>query len=75
MKARYWSLPEAAQGAIMASLQAMFHDMFERMNIADTVDLVRAHTLVRIVDPPLPEALGGPPPDPASRSRFAAATY
>ncbi|MBL8588087.1 MAG: class II fructose-bisphosphate aldolase [Methylobacteriaceae bacterium] len=75
MKARYWDLPDDVQADVMASLQAMFRDMFERMNIAGTVDLVRRHTIVRAVEPPLPHALGGPPPDPASRSRFAVAIY
>lgn len=75
MKARYWNLPDDVQSEVMASLQAMFLDMFQRMNIADTVELVRRHTVVCAVEPALPEALGGPPPDPNSRSRFAAATY
>jgi hypothetical protein len=57
MKKPFWDMGYKAQEGIMASLQAMFRDMFTWMNVGGTSDLVRAHTTVVKIAPPKPEAL------------------
>lgn len=57
MKERFWNLPADVQEDIMASLEAMFRDMFVRMNVGQTGELVARHTQVTVVPVPLPPAL------------------
>jgi fructose/tagatose bisphosphate aldolase len=57
MKERFWNLPTDIQQDIMASLDAMFRDMFMRMNVGGTADLVARHTQAKTVPIPLPPAL------------------
>ena len=45
------------QQDIMASLDDMFRDMFMRMNVGQTGELVARHTSVKVVPVPLPPAL------------------
>ena len=44
MKQRFWNLPADIQEDIMASLEEMFRDMFLRMKVGETEDLVARHT-------------------------------
>lgn len=60
MKERFWNLPAETQSDIMASLQEMFHDMFMRMNIADTYDLAAQTTRAPKIALKMPEALDRP---------------
>jgi fructose/tagatose bisphosphate aldolase len=57
MKERFWNLPVDIQEDIMASLEEMFRDMFLRMNVGHTEDLVARHTHAKVVPVPLPAAL------------------
>jgi hypothetical protein len=57
IKKPFWDMGHKAHEEIMASLQAMFRDMFTWMNVGGTSDLVRAHTTVTKVAPPQPEVL------------------
>jgi hypothetical protein len=41
----------------MASLDDMFRDMFTRMNVGQTGELVERHTEVKVVPVPMPPAL------------------
>ena len=45
------------QQDIMASLDDMFRDMFTRMNVGETGELVARHTQAKVVPVPLPPAL------------------
>ena len=54
MKERFWNLPADIQQDIMASLDDMFRDMFMRMNVGQTGELVARHTSVKVVPVPLP---------------------
>jgi hypothetical protein len=54
MKARFWALPPDIQEAIMASLESMFGEMFDRMRVGQTQGLVEKH--VRLQAVPLPPA-------------------
>src|SRR4029079_13349287 len=44
MKERFWNLPEDIQHDLMASLERMFGDMFVRMRVGGTRELVARHT-------------------------------
>lgn len=57
MKERFWNLPADIQADLMATLEEMFRDMFVRMNVGATVDLVARHTHPRVVAVPIPAAL------------------
>lgn len=57
VKQRFWDMPENNERAIMASLQQMFTDMFTDMNVANTRDLVAAHTTAKKVAPPMPDVV------------------
>jgi hypothetical protein len=57
MKERFWNLPEDIQQAIMASLEDMFRDMFERMRVGETEALVTQYTQAALVPVPMPAAL------------------
>lgn len=57
MKQPFWEMPDAVQDEIMASLQAMFTDMFTWMNVVGTSALVAEHARPVKVSPALPEAL------------------
>lgn len=54
MKQRFWDLPEDIQEVLMASLEGMFADMFQRMRVGGTRDLVGkfVHPKVMAVDAP-----------------------
>ncbi|MFB3817214.1 MAG: class II fructose-bisphosphate aldolase [Candidatus Methylomirabilales bacterium] len=54
MKQRFWDLPADVQEALMASLEGMFGEMFDRMRVGQTRDLV-----AKLVQPP---AVPVPPP-------------
>jgi hypothetical protein len=56
MKARFWDLP-ADQDAIGASLEKMFGQMFERLNVGNTRDLVTRFTQGSIASNPIPLSL------------------
>ncbi len=57
MKERFWNLPADNQEALMASLEEMFRDMFVRMNVGQTAELVAQHTQAPVVPVPMPPAL------------------
>jgi hypothetical protein len=57
MKERFWNLPADIQEALMVSLEEMFRDMFVRMNVGETADLVAQHTQAPVVPVPMPPAL------------------
>lgn len=57
MKQRFWDLPADIQEALMESLEGMFSDMFTRMNVGQTRDLVRKHTEAPVVAVPVPARL------------------
>ena len=57
MRERFWNLPADIQQDIMASLETMFGDMFERMNAGGTRELVRRFTKPVTVPVPLPGVL------------------
>jgi hypothetical protein len=57
MKERVWNLPADIQEAIMVSLEEMFRDMFVRMNVGQTRELVVQHTQAPVVPVPVPPAL------------------
>jgi hypothetical protein len=57
MKERFWNLPADIQEALMVSLEEMFHDMFVRMNVGQTRELVAQHTQAPVVPVPMPPAL------------------
>ena len=62
MKERFWNLPADVEGAIGDSLEAMFAEMFERLRVGKTVELVQRYaTPVDVRVPPptsILEALG-----------------
>lgn len=57
MKERFWDLPADVQEDIMLSLEEMFGDMFVRMNVGQTKELVALHTRPSVVPVPLPAGL------------------
>ncbi len=57
MKQRFWDLPADTQTALMTSLEDMFRDMFERMNVGGTDDLVAKSIQAPVVPAPVPAAL------------------
>ncbi|HEX7548770.1 MAG TPA: aldolase [Candidatus Methylomirabilis sp.] len=57
MKERFWNLPADIQEAIMVSLEEMFRDMFVRMNVGQTGELVAQHSHAPMVPVPVPPAL------------------
>jgi hypothetical protein len=57
MKERFWNLPADIQEAIMVSLEEMFRDMFVRMNVGQTGELVAQHAQAPVVPVPVPPAL------------------
>jgi hypothetical protein len=63
MKQRFWDLPADIQDTLMGSLEGMFRDMFERMRVGATNDLVAKFTQAPVVPIAAPvaltEALGG----------------
>ncbi|HTU01544.1 MAG TPA: class II fructose-bisphosphate aldolase [Candidatus Sulfotelmatobacter sp.] len=62
MKERFWNLPAEVEEPVTASLEAMFAEMFERLRVGKTGELVERHTrpvAVRVPPPPaILEALG-----------------
>ena len=57
MKERFWNLPADIQEALMVSLEEMFRDMFVRMNVGQTAELVAQHAQAPVVPVPVPPAL------------------
>jgi hypothetical protein len=57
MKQRFFDLPDEIQGVLMASLEGMFADMFERMRVQGTRDLVARFVRPRPVPLAVPEHL------------------
>ncbi|HSB80740.1 MAG TPA: aldolase [Candidatus Methylomirabilis sp.] len=57
MKERFWNLPGDIQEALMDSLEEMFRDMFVRMHVGQTAELVAQHTHASVVPVPIPPAL------------------
>jgi hypothetical protein len=60
MKPRFWDLPGDIQEVLMASLEEMFRDMFERMKAWGTGELVAKFTRAPVVPVPVPSVLAGP---------------
>jgi hypothetical protein len=54
MKQRFWDLPADIQEALMGSLEEMFRDMFERMKVGDTNEMVARFTQAPAVPVPVP---------------------
>jgi len=57
MKQRFWDLPADIQETLMGSLEDMFRDMFTRMKVGGTVDLVARFTEAPVIPVPVPTAL------------------
>jgi hypothetical protein len=57
MKQRFWDLPADIQETLMGSLEDMFRDMFERMNVGGTDELVARFTRAPVVSVPVPAPL------------------
>lgn len=57
LKARFWDLPAEIQEAIGASLEEMFTEMFERLKVGGTRDLVAQCTKTEVAPVPAPPAL------------------
>ena len=57
MKRRFFDLPPDIQADLVASLEEMFADMFRRMNVVETDELVKRHTDARVVPVPMPASL------------------
>ena len=57
MKERFWNLPADIQHDIMASLEEMFGDMFVRMRVGATRELVARYTDAKVVPVPMPAVL------------------
>lgn len=57
MKARFFDLPAEIQEALMDSLEAMFGDMFARLNVGGTMRLVAEGTPAPPVPVPMPDPL------------------
>jgi hypothetical protein len=57
MKQRFWDLPVDIQETLMGSLEEMFRDMFDRMRVGGTNELVATFTQPPVVPVPLPAAL------------------
>jgi hypothetical protein len=57
LKARFWDLPADIQEAIGASLEAMFGEMFTRLNVGSTRELVARFTRSTPVPAPFPPSL------------------
>jgi hypothetical protein len=57
MKQRFWDLPADIQEALMGSLEEMFGQMFDRMQVGETEALVREHTKAPAVPVPMPAGL------------------
>ena len=54
MKQRFWDLPTDVQETLMGSLEGMFRDMFERMRVGNTHELVAKFTEVPVVPAVVP---------------------
>ncbi len=59
MKSRFWDLPDEIQEILMASLEEMFGEMFERMKVGSTGEIVAKFTQAPVVPVPVPPVLAG----------------
>ncbi len=59
MKPRFWDLPGEIQEILMASLEEMFGEMFERMKVGGTGEIVTKFTQAFVVPVPVPPVLAG----------------
>jgi len=57
MKQRFWDLPADIQETLMGSLEEMFRDMFTRMKVGGTTELVAKFTQALVVPVPVPAPL------------------
>jgi hypothetical protein len=57
LKARFWDLPADVRDAIRHSLEGMFGEMFERLKVGGTRDLVARFARASALPVPLPQAL------------------
>ncbi len=57
LKARFWDLPADIQEAIGASLEEMFRQMFERLNVGSTHQLVARFAQPAVIAAPAPAGL------------------
>jgi hypothetical protein len=57
MKQRFWDLPADIQETLMGSLEGMFRDMFERMRVGGTSELVARFAQAPVVPVAAPPAL------------------
>ncbi|HYL80917.1 MAG TPA: hypothetical protein VEU07_08890 [Candidatus Acidoferrum sp.] len=57
MKERFWDLPDDIQEVIGASLEEMFAQMFQRLHVGGTQDLVTRFTQAPAIPVPLPTVL------------------
>ena len=57
MKERFWNLPDDVQTPILTSLEGMFGDMFERLKVGGTDELVARYTEAPVVPVPMPQPL------------------
>ncbi len=57
LKARFWDLPAEIQEAIGASLEEMFREMFERLNVGSTKQLVARLAQAPVIGVPAPAGL------------------
>lgn len=57
MKRRFWDLPADIQETLMGSLEGMFRDMFERMRVGGTTELVARFAQAPVVPVAAPVAL------------------
>ena len=57
MKQRFFDLPADIQVDLVSSLEQMFADMFERMNVTGTDELVKRYTDAPLVPVPVPASL------------------
>ncbi len=59
MKSRFWDLPDEIQEILMASLEEMFGEMFKRMKVGSTGEIVAKFTQAPVVPVPVPPVLAG----------------
>jgi hypothetical protein len=56
-KAEFWGLPQSAREQIGKELEDQFAKLYRKLNVVDTIDLVREHVRPVAVDKPAPQGL------------------